>query len=215
MDAMVKFFLVLCMIVGVSVVLLALRSRLLPHGQDRHGESLLRLRRMGGRVGSTRFSGRFSVEVYSDGIFVSPEPLFGLFKPNRNLFVPWQDLSVARKWTILGQIAELQLGPSERLTLIVPCYVANLLANVARRRWPEDGTFPPVTMWTIAREILTEWAIITTIGGVFFGVFLGFFQLESGPPIWFAFAFPGTFFGIFFLITFVRDIRAFRKHQLI
>ena len=207
----VFIFIICCLVIGdiclIGFALLTERSRLVAHPSDHPGEPLLRLRRLSSRDGSIWYSGLFTAEVYSDGFYVSTEPLFGLFQSNRGSFVPWEDLFVSRKWTIFGQSVELQFGS---MNLIVPGYVADKLANLAKHRWPEDGTFPVVTLWAIARDFLRNWAIITTIAGIFFSIF--FHLIPSiGPPIWFAFALPGFVFGIISLVQFARDARAFHK----
>ena len=192
-------FILSCLIIGemclISIALLTDRPRLTEDPQDHPGEPLLRLRRLSSKKGSTWMTGMFTAGVYSDGLYVSVVPLFGLFQSSRGTFVPWEDLYVNRKWTIFGQSVELQLGNPEVMTLVVPVYVANKLANVAKHRWPEGGTFPAVTLWAIARQFLTDWAIFTTFAGVFFGIFIHLIS-SNGPPIWFAFVFPGLFFGI-------------------
>jgi hypothetical protein len=182
------------------------RGRLVEDTSDHPGEPLLRLRHLSSRDGSMWCSGLYTAGVYSDGLYVSTQPLFGLFK-YRGIFVPWEDLFVSRKRSIFGQDVELQFGS---MNLIVPEYVANKLANVAKHRWPEDGTFPVVTLWAIARDFLRTWAIIATIGGIFFS-FL--FYLTSGLLFWSAFALPGLVFGIILLVQFARDARAFLKTQ--
>jgi hypothetical protein len=121
--------------------------------------------------------------------------------------VPWEGLFVSRKWTVFGQSAELQFG---NMNLIVPGYVADKLADLAKRHWPEDGTFPVVTLWVIARHFLRSWAIITTIAGIFFSTILHLVSSDE-LPIWFAFAIPGLFFSIILLVQFVRDARAFHS----
>ena len=186
---------------------------------DQLGEPLLRLRRLSSKKGFTWITGMFTAGVYSDGLYVSVMPLFGLFQSSRGTFVPWEDLYVSRRWTILGQRVELQLGNPEAMTLVVPGYVANKLANVAKHRWPEGETFPAVTLWAIARQFLTNWTIFTSLGGIFFSTLSCFATYVAaspgGPPIWFAFALPGLFFGIILLIGFIRDAIAFRRHQLL
>lgn len=195
----------------IGFVLWSERGRLVEDNSDYPGEPLLRLRHLSSRDGSTWYSGLYTAGVYPDGLYVSTEPLFGLFK-YRGIFVPWEDLFVSRKWSIFGQEAELKFGS---MNLVVPEYVANKLANVAKHRWPEDGTFPVVTLWAIARNFLRFWAIITTIGGILFSIFFSvLFYLGSGPPIWFAFALPGLVFGIMLFVKFAREARAFHKVQL-
>jgi hypothetical protein len=204
-------FIFSCLIIGeaclIGFALWSERSRQVAYTSDHPGEPLLRLRRLSSRDGSIWYSGLFTAGVYLDGLYVSTNPLFGLFQPNHGIFVPWEDLFISRKWTIFGQSVELQFGS---MNLIVPGYVADKLANVAKHRWPEDGTFPDVTLWAIARDFLRSWVIITTIAGIFFSIFL---YLVSGAPIWFAFAFPGLFFGIILLVQFVREACAFQKYQ--
>lgn len=193
-----------CFICLLGFALWSERGRLVEDPSDHPGEPLLRLRRLSSRDGSIRYSGLYTAGVYPDGLYVSTEPLFGLFK-YRGVFVPWEDLFVSRKWSIFGQSVELQFGS---MNLIVPEYAANKLANVAKHRWPEDGTFPIVTLWAIARDFLRTWAIITMIGGIFFSFLL---YLASGLLFWSVFALPGLFFGIILLVLFARDAHAFLK----
>jgi hypothetical protein len=213
----VFMFIICCLVIGeiclVSIAILTDRPRLTKTPQDHPGEPLLRLRRLRSKDGFTGITGIFTAGVYSDGLYVSVEPLFGLFQSSCGIFVPWEDLYVSRKWTIFGQSAKLRLGNPEGMTLVVPGYVANTLANVAKHHWPEAGTFPAVPLWAIARQFLTDWVIITTLAGAFFGIFIHLIS-SNGPPIWFAFVLPGLFFGIILLIGFIRDAGAFRKHQL-
>jgi hypothetical protein len=186
------------------------RGRQVEDASDHPGEPLLRLHHLSSRDGSMWYSGLYTAGVYPDGLYVSTASLFGLFK-YRGIFVPWEDLFVSRKWTIFGQDVELLFG---NMNLIVPGYVADKLANVAKHRWPEDGTFPVVTAWAIAGHAMRTWAIITMIGGIFFSFFFTILSyLGSGPPIWFAFALPGLFFGIILLVLFARDAREFHKAQ--
>jgi len=218
MSATEVFVLIIaCLMIGeICLIIIAVstqRSRPTDDQPDHSGEPLLRLPRLSSKEGFSRITGMFTADVYSDGLFVSVVPLFGLFRSRRGTFVSWEKLAVSRKWTVFGQRVELRLGNPDFMTLVVPTYVADKLANVAKHRWPEDGIFPAVTLWAIASQFLMEWAVITALAGGFFGIFIHLVS-SNAPPIWFAFVLPGLFFGLAFFIGFIRDARALIKYQL-
>jgi hypothetical protein len=219
MATAIAFCFVICFIIGaiclVGISLLSNRLKQTKAYPDRPIEPILRLRHLSAKTGWWRISGLLTLTVYSDGFYVGVEPLFRLFRSGRDTFVPWESITIIRKRTILGQRAEFHLAYPEVIALIVPGYVANKLANVAMDRWPESGPFDPVTWRDAAGYYLRVWAVVTFFGGLFFSVLFQLAASPSGPPIWFAFAFPGLFFGIMLFVRFITDERrGLRQRQL-
>lgn len=206
------------LIAGISLVYLALsrrqvvRFRSTEASQDRPVEPILQFGYLGGKDGSVRIKGLYVVSAYADGLRVSVG-VGGIGLLGHSIFTPWENLAVIRTWTIFGQRAQLYIGSP--VTIIVPNYVADALASIARDRWPESGPIRKVTWRDVALSLLWEWIVMSLSGAAFFCAFFGlvtFVEGGRGPSLLFPFLFPSIPFGVFWLFRFFIECRSLRSH---
>jgi hypothetical protein len=159
---------------------------------DRPEVPLLSLKYQSGMLGLVGLRGVLHLGVCSSGIRMRLVRLFGPFC--RDIFLPWQSLSVSRRNRFLWRTAILQIG-GWRLSL--DSAVADRLARAAGGRWPEPGPFPKETNFAVGAQLLGRWLAGTTITAAFF-VFVPLVAAPAGdrPPIAVAILFPAIVFGV-------------------
>jgi hypothetical protein len=208
-------FAILWVVVSTVIFLQSGWFRLTAVYPDEAVEPILVLRgqagtlRLGGQTGmlarGIRMVGVLNLRVCPTGLRVGIKRLFGLFC--RDFLVPWEHITITRKANLFLSVAELRFGTHPLIpigTLTIPAHVADRLALAAPESWPEDGPFFEEKRGNRARRFLAHWAAATLFGSLFFSIPSLVSSSVNGPAIWFAFLFPGIFFGIAFAVTFLR-----------
>ncbi len=171
---------------------------------DRPQPAILKLGNNYGSLRGVNFNGILTLSVCPDGLRIGVWRIFAPFA--RNIFVPWQALSVSRRNRVLWKIAVLRFGASGP-QLKIMSHVADRLAAAAPGRWPEPGVFRRETAADAALRIGGQWLFATAFAATFFTVVP---RLEGSntawPPLAVAVLFPAIAFGIFSLFRFFASI---------
>jgi hypothetical protein len=177
--------------------------RLMAKYPDQSAEPILQIRGQSGRMGlGVSMSGVLTLSVCPSGLRVGMMRVFGPFCSN--FFVPWEDISVIRKRSLLWRVAEIQFGSPVVGTLSVRTHVANRLAREAKGRWPETGSFPEEARGDIFRRLFAEWVVVTSLGALFFILVpLAVAPRGARPPILVAILFPAIVSGAVFAVRFL------------
>ena len=170
---------------------------------DRDERPVLRLSRQSGSMGlGVGMHGILTFSACPSGLRVEMMRLFGPFL--RAFFVPWSEVTVARKTTFFMPVAKLKLG--HIVALSIPANVADTLARAAGRNWPESGSFPAEESRKTASRLATQWALITCFASLFFILVpLMTAPVEARPPILVAILFPAIVFGAISIVRYVRE----------
>src|SRR5262245_19951151 len=108
---------------------------------DQSAEPILRLRCQSGAMGlGVNMNRVLILSVCPNGLRVGMMRVFGPFC--RSFLVPWENIAIVRKTTLLGSVAKLEFGNPAIGTLRISSRTANRLARAANERWPERGPFP-------------------------------------------------------------------------
>ena len=170
---------------------------------DRPGEARRRFTGQSGLMGrGVHMNGILTLSVCETGLRVGVWRLFGPFSPP--FLVPWTDISVDRRRRYLQKRARLGFGAPEVGSLEVQGYIADRLARVADRSWPELGPFPVESPAQSLAAIAGEWAAMTAFAAAFFTLVP---RLASGgaaaPPIAATIVFPAVVFGFIAVFRFL------------
>ncbi len=194
------FFAGLWFFITVLLGLLSGWYGLMSRFPDRPDGVRLRIGNLSGSMGLTvNMGGILTLSVCDGGLRVSMFRVFGPFC--RDFYVPWSELSVARRDRLLWKVARLGLGRPEVGHLTIRTHVADRLAAAAGADWPEDGVFVPETTGQIASRIGLEWLVITILASTFFILAPRLMGAEAAaPPIALCIAFPAVSYGIVALV---------------
>jgi len=137
--------------------------------------------------------------------------LFGPFC--RDFFVPWSDLVVVRKTSLLQPVAKLQFGNPIVGALTISAHVGDKLASAAPGHWPEAG--PPrieKRSETFGR-LFMQWAGLTCFAALFFIVVPMLRGWDAQFPVLVAVLFPAVFYGVVFGVRYSRERRRWRARH--
>lgn len=174
---------------------------------DRDEQPLLCLRRQSGRMRWwCGMNNILTLSVCPGGLRVGMMRVFGPF--SRDFFVPWNELAVTRRTIAVWPVAELRFGEPAVGTISLSADLANRLARGSAGRWPEAGPFPAAERGAIFRGLFAQFVVLSALSGVFFTVVPRLTAPPGeGPPVLVAILFPAIFFGVFFLLRYVRQTR--------
>jgi hypothetical protein len=172
--------------------------RLMDRYPDRVERAALRLQMQSGKLGSVDMANLLRLEACPSGLRLGILRMFGPFQ--RNIFVPWKEISVQRDRRWFGPVAVLQFGIDES-RLVVVDYLANRLARAVPGQWPEPAVLPAQPKAKAAFIALCRWIICLV-------AIVGFFSIgpsiAAGHYLW-----PPTDlivgFGIILGVVFVRE----------
>ena len=72
--------------------------------------------------------------------------------------------------------------------------------------WPETGPYPQEKHRETLRRLLTQWALYTCAGALFFTLVpLAVAPTEGRPPIVVAILFPAVVIGVFTIVRYIRE----------
>lgn len=154
---------------------------------------------MGLRVGMHRV---LRLGACPSGLRVGMNRLLGPFC--RTFFVPWGEMSVSRKGSLLGPKAELRFGEGRFHRLTVEATVADQLWRSVPEQWPEAGPIPaPETRSQAALAVLKLWLLVTVVASTFF-VVAPLLLIPKGPrlPVVVAILFPAITYGLYSLVSY-------------
>lgn len=120
--------------------------------------------------------------------------LFRLFGPFcRDIYVPWNEISVSRKTSFGREYAELRFG-GRFWRLRVAGHVADRLWRAVPDSWPEEGTPPePETRQKVFADIFRQWAITTALVSAFLIIVPRLLSPEPArPPVLVMILFPAA-----------------------
>lgn len=172
---------------------------------NQESEPMLRLRRQSGSMGiGVVNSGILTLSVCPAGLRVGMMRLFGPFC--RDFLVPWQDLTVTRRKSLLWSVARLRFGKPAIGSLSIEPRIANRLARAAPGQWPETGPFPEEQSRTRLRRLLLQWGFMTLIAALFFTLGpLAAAPQAPHPPLLVAILFPAIVFGFGTIVRYLRE----------
>jgi hypothetical protein len=174
---------------------------------DRRDPAILTLRWQSGRMGlGVHMNGLLTFGACDSGLRVGMLRIFGIFC--RDIFVPWDEISVTRKkgW-LVGEQVTLAFGSTGRLTVLAS--VADRLASVAHQRWPEAAPPPPPAKKAILLRISWLWLLQTAFAASFFTLVPRLLdpRAQAVVPIPVAILFPGIVFAMVSLFRYWRETR--------
>lgn len=132
-----------------------------------------------GSLGGVRMNQVLKISICRTGLRIEMLRLFGPF--NKPFFVPWDEISVARKDWRLWKMAELRFGQPTQGKFSVLSHVADKYARAANGAWPEPGPFPEETRAQSSARILKTIAVsaLTVVALMGFAIFI---QHQMGKP---------------------------------
>lgn len=181
--------------------------RLMARFPNQTKSPLLRIRGQSGSMGSmggVSMHGILTLGVCPSGLRIGIMRVFGPFC--RDFFVPWEAIRITRKTVLFWPVAKLQFGMPSVGSLTIPAHVANRLAFAAMGLWPETGPYPQEKHRETLRRLLTQWALYTCAGALFFTLVpLAVAPTEGRPPIVVAILFPAVVIGVFTIVRYIRE----------
>ncbi len=133
--------------------------------------------------------------VCPSGLRIGVLRIFGPFC--RNIFVPWESISVERRKYFFIPIAELQFGTPANGKLMLAEYVANRLAKSAGSNWPEKEIVFEKPHAETVKAIFLYWLLGTSVASAFFLIVPRLASPKnSSIPWWIAIGFPASVLGI-------------------
>jgi hypothetical protein len=174
---------------------------------DRPETPLRAFNNQSGSIGQVSARSLLTLSVCPGGLRVGMMRIFGPF--SKDFFVPWDELSVIRKNRFLWRVATISFGypPAGSLTLMAD--LADRLARVAGKSWPEPGPFPEETNTQASSRIFKQWLAMTGLAAAFF-IVAPRLMTPSGtarPPVVVAILFPAIVFGIAAMVQYIRRQR--------
>jgi hypothetical protein len=176
-----------------------LRSRF----PDRPQAAVFKLNHLYGSMGGVHLKGVLVLGVCPDGLRIGVWRVFMPFAGN--IFVPWSQLHVTRRNRILWKTAVFDFG-GRGAKLKIADHMANRLARAAGGHWPERGVFPPETAAQAGLRVGGQWLAATLLAGTFFTVVSRSVGADTALPIWLAFGFPATVYGVYSLFQFATSV---------
>jgi hypothetical protein len=201
------FFVLLWLGVTVLLGLLSGWYFLMRRFPDRPETPLQTFKNQSGSIGSVSARSLLTLSVCAGGLRVGMMRIFGPF--SKAFFVPWDEMSIIRKDRFLWKAATISFGnpPVGSLTLMAD--LADRLARVAGKPWPELGIFPEETNPQASSRIFKQWLVITAFAAAFFIIVPRLMTPKGAarPPILVAILFPAIVFGIGALVQYLRRRR--------
>jgi hypothetical protein len=200
------FFVLLWLAVSVLLGFMSGWYVLMRRFPDRAETPLRTFKNQSGSVGLVSTRSLLTLSVCPSGLRVGMMRIFGPF--SKDFFVPWNEMSVTRKDRLLWNVAKLSFGnPPGSITLMA--HLADRLARVAGKSWPEPGPFLEETTTQASSRLLKQWLAMTVFAAAFFIIAPRLMAPEAAPapPILVAILFPAVFFGIVALVQYARHPR--------
>lgn len=174
---------------------------------DRAEDALTILTYQSGSLGAVSMRGILKLSVCPSGLRVGIMRIFGPFC--RDLFVPWNEITVTRGDRFFWKVAKLSFGQPSIGKLTVFADVADRMARAAGNHWPEPGSFPKETGRQSLSRVAKQWVFMTTLASAFFILAPRLVSPKRalGPPIAVAVLFPAIVFGIVALVQYLRRQR--------
>jgi hypothetical protein len=190
------FFVLLWLGVTVLLGFLSGWYSLMRRFPDRPETPLQTFKNQSGSIGFVGARSLLTLSVCPGGLRVGMMRIFGPF--SKDFFVSWNEMSVIRKDRFLWKAATISFDnpPVGSLTLMAD--LADRLARVAGKSWPEPGSFPEETSPQASSRIFKQWLVITAFAAAFF-IIVPRLMTPNGaarPPILVAILFPAIVFGI-------------------
>jgi hypothetical protein len=127
----------------------------------------------------------------------------------RNIFVPWNELGVARKERFLMKAVQITFGQPVVGTLTISAELADRLARAAAGHWPEADPIAIDAGGEPVSRILKQWVVKTILASVFFIVATRMMSPWQRPPsAMLLILFPATILGISAIVQYVRGRRS-------
>ena len=170
---------------------------------NRQQAALLKISHLSGSMGlGVHMNGILTLSACPGGLRVGIWRIFGPF--SRDFFVPWSELTIARRNGFFGPRAELQFGRPTIGRLRIDGHIADRLGHAVAGHWPESAPLPPPeTMGQIVRRLGFQWLIMTVLAAAFFSIPLLSAPANNHPPIVIAILFPAVVFGIATVVRFL------------
>lgn len=176
-------------------------------------KTLIQLRYQSGTMGDwCGMRGILSIGVCSSGLRLGIMKFFGIF--SRDIFVPWDEITIQRKVEIFETLVELSFGHPCIGRLSVNENVAYQLARSIPEKWPEPMPFKRAANRSILIGMVRKWFLMTSLSAIFFIVVPRIISVQKGvPPLWIAILFPTIFFGVHGLLSYYYQIRKSSRRQ--
>lgn len=174
---------------------------------DRLETPLRTFKNQSGSMGPVGARSLLTLSVCPGGLRIGMMRIFGPF--SKDFYVPWSEMSVVRRDRFLWKAARIAFGNPSVGSLTLTADLADRLARVAGKSWPEPGSFPEETNVQTAARIFKLWLAMTVFAAAFF-IIVPRFAIPSGaarPPIVAAVLFPAIVFGIAALVQYLRRQR--------
>jgi hypothetical protein len=174
---------------------------------DQPETPLCTVKNQSGSIGVVGARSLLTLSVCPGGLRVGMMRIFGPF--SKDFFVPWREMSVIRKDRLLWKAATISFGNPSVGSLTLMADLANRLARVAGKSWPEPGPFPEETNTQASSRILKQWLAMTGFAAAFFIVAPRLITPNGAdrPPIVVAILFPAIVFGIAAMVKYLRRPR--------
>jgi hypothetical protein len=174
---------------------------------DRPETPLSTFKNQSGSIGLVGARSLLTLSVCPGGLRIGMMRIFGPF--SKDFFVPWSDMGVIRKDRLLWKSATIAFGNPSVGSLTLMANLADRLARVAGKSWPEPGPFPEETNTEASSRIFKQWLAMTGLAGAFFIVAPRLVTPNGAgrPPIVVAILFPAIVFGIAAMVQYFRRER--------
>jgi len=174
---------------------------------DRPETPLRTFNNQSGSIGLVGARSLLTLSVCPGGLRVGMMRIFGPF--SKDFFIPWNEMSVIRKDRLLWKVATIAFGNPSVGSLTLMDDLANRLARVAGKAWPEPGPFPEETKTQASSRIFKQWLAMTGFATAFFIVVPRLMTPNGAdrPPIVVAILFPAIVFGIAAMVQYFRRQR--------
>ena len=196
------FFVLLWLGVTVFLGFLSGWYSLMRRFPDRSETPLQTFKNQSGSIGIVSARSILTLSVCPGGLRVGMMRIFGPF--SKDFFVPWNEISVSRKDRFLWKAATIAFGNPAVGSLTLMADLADRLARVAGKSWPELGIFPEETNPQAFSRIFKQWLAVTALAAAFF-ILAPRLMAPNGtakPPILVAILFPAIVFGIGSLVRY-------------
>lgn len=201
------FFVLLWFAVTILLGLMSGWYSLMQRFPDRPETALRTFKNQSGSIGLVGARSLLTLSVCPSGLRVGMMRIFGPF--SKDFFVPWSEISVARKDRLFWKVTKISFGNPPEGSLTLMADLADRLARVAGNSWPEPGPFPQETDTQTSSRIFKQWVAMTGIAATFF-FFAPRLMTPNGadrPPIAVAILFPAIVFGIAAMVQYFRRQR--------
>ena len=174
---------------------------------NRDEEPLLTLKRQSGSMGlgmGVSMRNILRLSACPSGLRIGLMRIFGLFC--RDIFVPWDEMSVKRTTYFFQPVAELDFGVPLVGRLLLPELAANRLRQVVLEKWPEAGPMRVFTRKSIFWRIFKVWFLRMGLSSAFFIVLPRLVAPPGAwPPVLVAILFPAFIYGVVAIFEYRRQ----------